>query len=508
MIDSGKPTRLICAITSSSPEAMCEDIRRGVSAGAEAVECRIDLLDCPPSVEDLRAMVVAAGGVDVIVTVRPLRQGGRFDGDESARLKTLASAVSAGATYVDVEVDVPAVDRPAGDVILSHHDFDGCPSDLDAIAASMDASPAAVNKVAFTAAGPEDAMRAFDVIRACRKPTIASAMGEAGFCSRILAKKFGAYGVFASLPGGAASASGQPTVDEVRQKYRWDAIGPETTICGVIGCPVGHSMSPAIHNAAFAAAGVDAVYVPLLIQPGDGPFHRFMDAVLERPWLDWRGLSVTIPHKENALAYVGAEHCDPLAERIGAVNTITISPEGSLRGDNTDYAAAIDALCGTMGIARAALASRGVAVLGAGGAARAIVAALAHYGADVTIYNRTVSRAEQLAADFCVAFAGRDRLGAIDAEILINCTPIGMHPDVDRTPLAQLPGCLKVVFDTIYNPIETRLIRQARQAGCRTVTGVDMFVRQAAAQFQTWTDRPAPVDVMRQVVLAALGGGV
>ena len=507
MIDAGKPTRLICAITSSSPEAMCADIRRGVSAGAEAVECRIDMLDRPPGVEDLRAMVAAAGAAaEVIVTYRPVRQGGRFDGDESARLKTLASALEAGAACIDVEMDVPPGERPAGDVILSHHDFDRCPADLDAIVASMDASAAAVNKVAFTAAGPEDALRAVDVIRACRKPTIASAMGEAGFCSRVLAKKFGAFGVFASLAGPAASAAGQMTVDEIRQTYRWDAIGPDTAVCGVIGCPVGHSMSPAIHNAAFAATGVDAVYVPLLIQPGDGPFNRFLDAVLERPWLDWRGLSVTIPHKENALAYVGAEHCDPLAERIGAVNTITIAPGGSLRGDNTDYAAAIDALCGAMGMARADLDSRRVAVLGAGGAARAIVAALAHYGADVTIYNRTVSRAEQLAAEFSVAFAGRDRLDTIDAEILINCTPIGMHPHVDSTPIAELPSCLKVVFDTIYNPIETCLIRQARQAGCRTVTGVDMFVHQAAAQFEGWTNRPAPTDVMRQVVLARLGG--
>ena len=460
-------------------------------AGAEAVECRLDYLDSLPSQADIRQLLAEAP-LAVIVTNRPAAEGGRFSGASADRLGTLRQAARAGADFVDVELTVAPDDRPEGRTILSHHDFEAVPGDLDRIAAAMDASPAAINKIAFAAGGPEDAFRAFDVIRACKKPTIALAMGQPGVMSRILARKFAAFGTFAALEPGAQSAPGQPTLDEFKRLYRWDDIGPDTSVCGVIGCPVAHSMSPAIHNAAFAAADVDAVYVPLLVQPGAENFNRFMDALLARPWLHWRGLSVTIPHKENALAYVGADNCDPLAVKIGAVNTVTMAPDGSLRGDNTDYAAAIDALCDCMGIVRDQLAHRRVGVLGAGGAARAVVAALAHYRAEVTVYNRTVSRARALAEEFGCRSEGRDALVDLDAEIVVNCTPIGMHPNVDATPLDDIPPCVKVVFDTIYNPVETRLIASARAAGARTVSGLDMFVNQAVDQFEIWTNTPAP----------------
>jgi 3-dehydroquinate dehydratase/shikimate dehydrogenase len=268
-------------------------------------------------------------------------------------------------------------------------------------------------------------------------------------------------------------------------------------------------MSPAIHNAALAAAGADGVYLPLRIEPGAENFARFLDAVRERDWLSWRGLSVTIPHKENALAYVGAERCDELARRIGAVNTITFEADGSLRGDNTDYAAAIDALCEAMGIAREHLAGSPVAVLGAGGAARAIVAALAHYGAETTIYNRTVERGRRLAGEFGARAAPLSDAAKLEARIVINCTPIGMHPKIDASPLpgSAIPPGVEVVFDTIYNPVETQLLRDAAAAGCTTVTGVEMFVNQGVAQFERWLAQPAPRDVMREVVVRCLARG-
>ncbi|HOD84516.1 MAG: Shikimate dehydrogenase [Planctomycetes bacterium ADurb.Bin126] len=505
-----RPTRLICALTSAS----LEDMRAGLAAaardGADVAECRLDLLDRLPDREELEILLGDAP-LETIATCRPVRQGGRYDGPEDRRLAVLADAADAGATWVDVESDVPPAQRPQARTILSHHDFAGCPADLDRIAADLEASPAEVNKIAFTAAGPEDALRALDVVRACRKPTIASAMGEPGFLSRVLARKVGAFGVFAALSRQSGSAAGQVSVQEIRQLYRWDAIGPRTQCFGVIGCPVGHSMSPAIHNAAFGAAGLDAVYVPLLIQPGAEAFDRFLDALLARPWLDWRGLSVTIPHKENALRYVGPARCDGLAAAIGAVNTVTFEPAGcgersSLRGDNTDYAAAIDALCQTMSITRDDLAGRTVALLGAGGAARAILAALHRHGARTVVYNRTVERGRRLAREFGAQAVGLDELDRLQAQIIINCTPIGMHPNCDASPLESIPRTAGVVFDTIYNPIRTRLITQAEQAGCLTVSGLDMFVNQAVAQFVRWTARPAPRDTMRQVVLDRLGG--
>ena len=499
-------TRLICALTSPDVAAMRAAMAAAVAGGADAVELRLDYLRRAPTDEELRHLLAGAPA-ETIATCRPAWEGGHFAGAEPARLRLLARAAQFGADFVDVESAVAPERRPGGKLILSKHDFAGCPADLEAIAAALAGAGTAVGKVAFTAVGPADALRALDVLRASDRPTIALAMGEAGLFSRILAPKFGAFGTFAGLAEGAQSAPGQPTLGELTQLYRFRRIAPATAVYGVIGCPVGHSMSPAIHNAAFDASGVDAVYVPVRVEPGRENFDRFLDALLARPWLDWRGLSVTIPHKENALARVGAGRCDELARRIGAINTVTIGPDGVLRGDNTDYAAAIDALCGAMGIDRAGLAGRRVAMLGAGGAARAIVAALAHYGADVTIYNRTVSRAERLAEEFGCAAAGRDRLDALDAEVIVNCTPIGMHPNVDAAPLERLPPSAAVVFDTIYNPVRTRLLRQASAAGCRCVTGLDMFVSQAVAQFETWTGRPAPRDEMRRAVVERLGAG-
>jgi len=496
-------TRLICSLTSSTVDAMVDQMRLAAAGGADTVECRIDFLD-PPATGDDVARLLGAPPVDVIVTCRPEREGGKFTGGEDARLSLLQAAADAGAAYVDVEADVPRDKRPDGSVISSRHDFDSCPDDLEAMAAGLDASGAAVSKIAFAAAGPQDALRALDVIRNSHKPAIALAMGPAGVASRILAAKFGAFGTFAAPHEGQESAPGQPTLTEIRDLYRWDAIDADTVVYGVIGCPVGHSMSPAIHNAAFAAAGVNGLYVPLLIEPGEANFEKFMDAVLARPWLDWRGLSVTIPHKQNALAYAGPANCDPLAVRIGAINTITIGPGGEIRGDNTDYAAAVDSLCEAMGIAREDLVGREVAVLGAGGAARAIVAALAHYKARTTIYNRTEARGRALAEEFGASAFGLPAAASLGAEIVINCTPIGMHPQTEVSPLERIPACVKVVFDTIYNPIRTVLLERAERAGCLTVTGLDMFVNQAVAQFEIWTGQSAPRDVMRQVVARQL----
>jgi len=498
-------TRLICTLTGASPEEMASQMRQAAEAGCDTVECRLDYLNPIPAPGDIAA-IIDSPGPDVIATCRPVREGGKFDGSESDRLALLAAAAEAGAEFIDVEADVPESDRPEATIISSRHDFETCPDELDSQAAEMDTSTAAVNKIAFAATNPSEALQAFDVVRNSQKPTIALAMGDAGLTSRILAGKFGAFGTFAALADGLESAPGQPTVAELRDLYRWDAIDAETELYGVIGCPVGHSMSPAIHNAAFEAAGVNGAYVPLLIQPGAESFDEFLNGVMARPWLGWRGLSVTIPHKHNALEFVGPENCDPLAVRIGAVNTITFSPDGTVRGDNTDYAAAIDALCDAMGISRDDLADREVAVLGAGGAGRAIVAALTYYNARTTIYNRTVSRGRKLAEEFGAAACGLDALVALNAEIVINCTPIGMHPNVAASPMIRIPPSVKVVFDTIYNPIGTKLLVAAEQAGCLTVTGLDMFVNQAVAQFETWTGKPAPRDVMRQVVLDRLKG--
>ncbi|MCK5113234.1 MAG: shikimate dehydrogenase [Phycisphaerae bacterium] len=500
-------TRLICPLTAPTVEQMRSDMLCAAESGADTIEVRLDLLDSIPDDAQLHVLLTDSP-VDVIATARASREGGKFPQcDEAARLDLLKRAAKFDSVaFVDVELDVPREDWPAAPekIILSHHNFVRVPENLHEVIAQMEASEAAVNKIAFAAAGPEDALLAADIICSCKKPTLALAMGEAGVVSRILARKFGAFGTFASLQSGCESAPGQPTLDEMRNLYRWNSQDESTQVFGVIGCPVGHSMSPMIHNTAFDKVGFNGVYVPLLIQPGHENFARFMQGIVERPHLNFRGFSVTIPHKHNALEFVTPENCDELPRTIGAVNTITVDSAGKFRGDNTDYAGAIDALCDKMKIAREDLASRRVALLGAGGASRALAAALSFYGAEVTIYNRTLLRAETLAAEFgCVAKPLNDAV-ATDAEILINCTAIGMHPNVDDAPVCELSDSLEVVFDTVYNPLETKLLAMAAAKKCLTVSGLDMFVNQAAGQFELWTEIPAPLDVMRKVVLEQL----
>jgi 3-dehydroquinate dehydratase/shikimate dehydrogenase len=276
-------------------------------------------------------------------------------------------------------------------------------------------------------------------------------------------------------------------------------------------------MSPAIHNAAFDATSFDGVYLPLLVEPSYESFKAFMEVALSTSGLDLSGLSVTIPHKENALRYLQEKHAEiePLAGDIGAVNTIVITrPHGRegqvvLAGLNTDYAAILDSITDALSLDRATLAGTKVAVLGAGGTGRAAVAALAAYDCHVTLFNRTRRRADALAEEFSlrrggsIAAADWDHLGNADCDILINTTSVGMSPDVQQSPLAgheKLLRRARLVFDAVYNPMRTRLLESAEAAGVKTVRGVDMFVRQAAAQFQAWTGIAAPLEVMLRVV--------
>jgi len=501
-----QPTKLICPLTAPTLEGMRQQLARAAAGGADMAEVRVDFLDPMPSRTDVVGFFRDNRRLPLILTIRPARQGGRYGGFEAERLGTVAISAPFAA-MVDLEDDLehpPA--RLARNLIVSHHDFRGCPSDLAGLARQLAGQGAQVVKIAFATADPAEALAALDAVRDCPKPAIVLAMGEAGLISRVLARKAGAWGTFAALDEYGGSAPGQPTLEQMKSLYRWDGLSPATAVFGVVGCPVAHSISPAIHNAAMGAAGLDGVYVPVLVQAGYDAFARFMDALRARPWLDWRGLSVTIPHKENALRYVGAPHCDELARRIGAVNTVTLHPDGSMRGDNTDYLAALEALCEGMGITRGDLAGQAVAVLGAGGAARAVVAGFRHHGAEVAIYNRNPQRAADLATEFGARHYPWDRRHQLEARIIINCTPIGMHPHAEQSPLEAIPPGVEAVFDAIYTPLRTRLLGLAEAAGVAAISGLEMFVNQAVAQFEIWHSRPAPRQLMREVTLKALAG--
>jgi 3-dehydroquinate dehydratase/shikimate dehydrogenase len=397
---------------------------------------------------------------------------------------------------VDVELDsLPRFRRQGrARLIVSYHNSQETPADIADIARRIEATGADIVKVAAVAKSLRDNLAMFRVLRAARKPTIAVTMGEHGHVSRVLGPKFGAFLVFASLEAGREAAPGQVPVRDMLDLYHFRDIGPSTRVYGVIANPVAHSMSPAIHNAAFHHCGIDAVYLPFRVDdPAD-----FIPAYKELPV---EGYSVTIPHKEAVIPLL--DEVQPLATRIGAVNTV-VARGDRLCGSNTDWSAAVAAI--ESGLPEGeSLGGKTVLLLGAGGASRAIAFGLAERGCRVVLANRTHERAVRLAADVACESVDLADVASVPYDILVNGTSLGMHPRVDATPLDRgllRPGSL--VFDSVYNPLETRLLREAREAGCRTVDGLSMFVNQAAAQFELWTGVPAPRQVMRRVVESRL----
>jgi len=492
------------------------EIAAAAESGADMVELRMDEITDPAT-----ARIIAAECIlPFIATCRPTWEGGRSQLDEEGRLGILEAAIATNARCVDVELETMRRSNraaPFEHVIASVHDYQGRPARLHNLILELNNTDAEVNKIVWTARSIRDNAEVFDILKSRRRPTIALCMGEAGLISRVLAKKFGGFLTFAAPDGAGGTAPGQIGIAEMKRLYRWDAIGERTKVYGVVASPVMHSMSPAIHNAAFDATGFDGVYLPLLVEAGYESFKAFMETFVPYEGLDLSGLSVTIPHKENALRYLKEKGADigQLAQTIGSVNTVIIdrrNGQTGLRGMNTDYAAILDSITARLGIVREQLAGKRVAVIGAGGTGRTAVAALAHYGADVTVYNRTKERAEELAREFD-GHVGRVRAASLSElasegtgegppyEVLLNATSVGMYPKVDESPVpAMRMGPQVVVFDSVYNPMRTKLLQMAEAAGARTIGGVEMFVRQAMAQFEAWTGLRAPAAVMRRVI--------
>ena len=456
---------------------------------AELVELRIDRIHDP----DLPRLL-AACPCPAIVTNRPNWEGGHFAGPEEERIALLDQAIDLGAAYVDVELKAAAQlpRRGATKRIVSYHSFEGTPSNVAEVHRQLVEADADIPKIVGMANDIADNLRMFELLKNAHVPTIALCMGERGRISRILSPKFGGYLAFAAAEPGRESAPGQLTVSELTDLYHYHNITASTDIYGVIANPVAHSMSPAILNAAFQAAGIDAVYVPFLVD--DAP-----DFVQAFKAIGVKGYSVTMPHKQTIIPAM--DEVDELVTQIGAMNTVH-NREGRLYGTNTDWQGATRSLEAAMGGEDgAALKGKRVVVLGAGGAARAVAFGLKSRGAHVTVVNRTHERGVKLAQDVGCECRRREELGELDFEILVNTTSVGMHPNVDESPVpAEIlkPGML--VLDAVYNPLETRLLREAAQAGCKTATGFGWFVNQAAAQFELWTGKPAPIKVMKEAL--------
>jgi len=469
--------------------------------GVELVEVRFDHLrgGAGPSLEDVRA-VCTGKDRPIIATNRPPREGGLYRGTELGRLAVLRQAAEHGADYVDIELDSVAALGSVGRArrIVSYHNFQETPAELEAIHRRCAQTGADVVKIAVRARDIVDTLPVLDLLEryAAEVPTIALSMGEEGIPTRVLAAKYGAFLTYASLAQGRESADGQVPHTEMEQMYRFHRIGPGTRVYGVAANPVAHSMSPTVHNAAFAEAGLDAVYLPFRVQEP----APFLDGYQAR---DLGGLSVTIPHKEAMVPLM--DEVDELTRRIGALNTVLIR-QGRRFGSNTDVPAAMASL--EAAAARAALrtlAQSTVLLVGAGGAARAIAYGLCGRVKRLVIANRTVGRAQRLAAETGAEACGLEEMVRLKPEIIINTTSVGMFPGVDETPVpASMLRRGMVVFDAVYNPPRTRLLREAERAGCVTASGLDWFVGQAAAQFKTWTGLEPPVERMREALEARL----
>lgn len=541
---------LICVpIFVESAEEALADARLARESGADLVEMRLDPLlgeDADLALaESIAQRVVEESPLPVIATCRAGDEGGRCEAGDEARLELLAGVVGCDhpPRYVDVEHETTkrapgafdgllrAIDvatRPHAiaptTVILSHHGMLGRPAGLFRRLGDMRAvERAGVLKVVWRARSVRDTLEMLDLLSDADRPTIGLLMGEEGVASRVLTGKAGGLLTFATLRRPDATAPGQPTIGELLDVYRVRSVGPGTRVLGVVGWPVEHSLSPLAHNAAIHAPGMerDAVFAPMPVAPGWESFKATALELLHDRRFGLGGLSVTIPHKEH-LARLAREEgwgTDRATADCGAANTMVVGDDGAVRVYNTDAPAIVGALRERLGD----LAGVRVAVIGAGGVARGAAAALCREGAGVRVWNRTAERAARLVEDVRSAVGERARIEAAGVEealdgarTLVQCTPVGMlsGPDPKGTPvvrgaLARL-GAGAVVLDTVYSPLETPLLRAARDAGLETIDGAEVFVRQAELQAALFNGAAPPVGLIDGVVrreLARRAGG-
>lgn len=458
--------------------------RRDQVQDADLIELRLD------SVRDPSAAAALAGRrKPVIVTCRPKSDGGWFAGSEEERRTILSEALSLGAEYVDLEWQGSCADlmhQTGGRrIVFSHHDFDGMPADLPELSQAMLASGAEVVKIAVTAHRLADCLTLRAIGQGTRVPVSLVAMGGAGIASRVLATWFGSCWTYA----GEGVSPGQISAQRMIEEYAFRRIGPRTAIYGVLGRPVSHSVSPAMHNAAFKVAHLDAVYLPIAAADFED-FLAFAGAV------NLAGVSVTAPFKVQA--FERADECDPVSRRIQSVNTLRLSGNRWL-GCNTDVTGFLTPLQTAMRIQ-----GKRATVLGAGGAARSVAVALQSAGVRVTIAARRDDQARTVAA-LSGATVGTWPPSPGSWDVLVNATPVGTAPDADASPLPDghpLDGML--VYDLVYNPLYTRLLIDAERAGCQTIGGLDMLVAQAQAQFEWWTNQRPADRVMREAATARL----
>jgi 3-dehydroquinate dehydratase/shikimate dehydrogenase len=489
----------ICiALGFSDAGKLLEHARQGIDEGDSFLEFRLDYLKCPDEgVKAIRELLTSHPELTILATCRRHQNHGHFNGSIDEQIQVLAASIEAGAKAVDLEIEsaenaIGRLDalRGKAKLVISYHNFEGTPS-MESVLRRMQHFTADIYKIVTTARKPSDNWR---VLSLCKKhprvPVIVLAMGETGLATRILSTAWGAKYTYAAPNAAEGTAPGQISSRQLRHLYRLDKFTKAAKVYGVIADPVRHSISPAVHNRAFQSRRMDAVYLPFLVHPAQ--LRDFFTTADELPIA---GFSVTIPHKQKIIRYL--DIIDPFARRIGAVNTVW-KKAGKWRGTNTDAEAVTVPLSKYIKLAKSS-----VLLAGNGGAARSAAYALTDAGAKLAITGRNLDRVRSLAKSCGAEPLSREQLESRKFDALVHATPLGMFPNMQGCFFdTHIPA--EVVFDMVYNPIETMLIQRARDQGLTVIPGTHMFLEQAAHQFEIWTGESAPRAVMEKAALEVL----
>jgi 3-dehydroquinate dehydratase/shikimate dehydrogenase len=486
----------LCAVvaTPSAREALARV--REAFRYTKTIELRLDWLK---SDKERAKLLIALRrrkpkGATLVATCRRILGGGKLEGGAEAELYWLTQAREAGCAWCDLEVETLR-ELPAQcarcypipeKVLLSYHDFERTPRLPRQLWNAREGEADAL-KIAAHARTLQDSLRVMRLAGAS-KEIVAVPMGEIGLPARLLALRAGS--ALAYAPVAATTAPGQVSLHDFQRLYRADTATRKTVIYGVIGNPIGHSLSPLLHNTGYIAAKCDAMFVPFLVEN----LGEFVNAI---PEFGLHGIAVTIPHKKAIMKHLA--YCEPIAEEIGAVNTVVVGKSGKLRGSNTDYLGVLGALKGKLRLQGAR-----ALILGAGGSARAAAFALTHAGAEVLICARRQGPARELARACKGQVIAQRQLSSTRFDLIVNTTPLGMYPNPNVSPLSARELNAEFVMDLIYRPMETGLLRIAKKKGISLISGVEMFLAQGFAQWELFMGGKAPEAAMRRALLAKL----
>ncbi|MEX2260407.1 MAG: shikimate dehydrogenase [Bryobacteraceae bacterium] len=496
--------RICIALGLPDLEKLLDRAAKEAEAGESFLEFRLDYLERPEKgATAISSFLSKYPDCLILATCRRHQNRGRFNGSIDDQIRILSLAVDSGAKAVDVEIETAeaaseklSIFQGRAATIVSYHNFEGTPQ-MEAVLRRMMRVPAEAYKIVTTARKPSDVARALSLAKSHpRVPLVLLAMGEIGFPTRVLSPGFGGLYTYAAPMSTEGTAAGQVCARPLRNLYRVEKLAKTAKIFGVIAHPVRHSISPAVHNRAFQSRRFDGIYVPLLVSPA-----HLKDFFSLAEKLPISGFSVTIPHKQRIIRYLDV--VEPSARRIGAVNTVW-RKAGKWRGTNTDADGVTIPLSRKLRLNKSS-----ILVVGNGGAARSAACALGDAGAKVTLVGRNPDRVRALAR-LCGAEAlPKEALQSRYFDGIVHATPLGMFPHVNES---FFNGCVPgdVILDMVYNPLDTLLIRQAREQGKTVIPGIHMFIEQAVRQFEIWTGEPAPRAVMERAALAALepNGGV